>query len=105
MLGAVPEPRVEDLSDTSGGELLSLGKEKSGDHKTECKTLNNAQTVDENDLTHAKMIESEPLIKAPGERNPRSINLTFGDSPLSVPQFSTYGVVSGEVEPLLDVRQ
>ena len=60
MLGAVPRPRVEGLSDTWGEELLSLAKEQSSDfekQRASGKTLNNAQAVDENDLTLAKMNE------------------------------------------------
>ena len=37
--------------------------------------------MDENDLTHAKMMEFEPLFEASGECNLRSINLTHGECP------------------------
>ena len=84
MLGVVPGPRVEDLSDIWGEELLSLEKENSSDFEKQSargKTLNNAQVKDENDLTHAEMMEFEPLLEASGERNLRSINLKHGDYP------------------------
>ena len=45
------------------------------------KTTNNAQAVDEDDVTNAKMMEFEPLLKASGERNLRSINMTHGECP------------------------
>ena len=49
MLGVVPGPRVEDLSNTRGEKLLSWEKQNSSDFEkqsTSSKTLNNAQTVD-----------------------------------------------------------
>ena len=45
------------------------------------KETNNAQSVDENDVTHSKMTEFEPLLEASVERNLRSINLTHGEYP------------------------
>ena len=72
------------MSVTWGEKLLSLEKENSIDFKkqsTSRKTLNNAQAVDENELTPAKMMEFEPLLKNFGEHNLRSINLPNGDYP------------------------
>ena len=40
------------------------------------KRANNAQAVDEDDLTYAKMMEFKPLLETSGERNLRSINLS-----------------------------
>ena len=62
----------EDLSKIWGDELLSLEKENTSDFKrqnTIGKTTNSGQAVDDNDVTHAKMVEFEPLLKALGERN------------------------------------
>ena len=66
-VGSGARTQVEDLSDIWSEELLSLEKEKISelDKQSACdKTLYNAQAVDENDLTRAKMIEFE----ASGER-------------------------------------
>ena len=83
MLGMVPGDRREGLSDIWGEELLSLEKITSDFERqnTIGKTTNSAQAVDENDVTHAKMLEFEPLIEASGERNLRSINLKHGEFP------------------------
>ena len=45
------------------------------------KATSNTQAVGDNDVTHRKMIEFEPLLEASGERNLRSINLTHGKYP------------------------
>ena len=45
------------------------------------KTLNKAQSVDENEVTHEKVMEFEPLLEAAGERNLRVINLKYGGYP------------------------
>ena len=73
----------EDLSEIWGEELLSLEKITSDFERqnTIGKTTNSAQAVDENDVTHAKILEFEPLLEASGERNLRSINLKHGESP------------------------
>ena len=69
----------------SGGreELLSLEKFTIDFERqsTIGKTTNSAQAVDENDVTHAKMLVFEPLLEASGERNLRSINLKHGECP------------------------
>ena len=44
------------------------------------KEMNRATAMDENDVTHEKMLEFEPLLETSGERNLRSINLTHGES-------------------------
>ena len=82
MLGAVPGDRREDLSEIWEEELLSLEKENSSDFENRIsKTTNRAQAVDENDVTHAKMLEFERLPEASGERIIRSINLAHGECP------------------------
>ena len=84
MLVAVPGEGREDFSEIRGEELLSLEKENASDFKrqnTIGKTTNNAQAVDEDDVTHAKMMEFEPLLEASGERNIRSITLMHGECP------------------------
>ena len=51
---------------------MSLEKENTSDCKrqnTIGKTTNSAQAVDENDVTHAKMVEFEHLLEASRERN------------------------------------
>ena len=61
---------------------MKLEKENSNDFEkksTSKRTLINAQAVDENDLTHATMMEFQTLLKTSGGRNLRSITLTHGD--------------------------
>ena len=82
MLGAVSVNRVEDLSEIWREELLSLEKENISHFERQNafgKATSITQAVDENDVTHMKMIEFEPLLEASGERNLRSINLTLGE--------------------------
>ena len=45
------------------------------------KPLNSAPNLEENDAMHEKMIELEPLLEASGERNLRSIDITYGECP------------------------
>ena len=74
MWGAVPGPRVDDLSDKWGEELLSLERDKSSyleKQSTRGKVPYNAPDVDKCDSIHTKMIELEPLLKASGQRNLR----------------------------------
>ena len=64
--------------------MLSSEKENTSDFErqnTIWKTTNSAQAVDENDVTHTKMMELDPLLEASEERNLRSINLTHGECP------------------------
>ena len=68
----------------SGGELLSSESENTSDFErqnTIGKAMNSAPEMEENDVTHEKMMELEPLIEASGERNRRSINQTHGECP------------------------
>ena len=43
--------------------------------------MNSTPALEENDVTHEKMMELEPLLEASGERNLRSINVTHGECP------------------------
>ena len=84
MLGAVLGDLREDLREIWGEELFSLEKEDTSDFErqnTIGKTTNSVQAVDGNGVTHAKMMEFDPLLEASRERNPRSINLTHGECP------------------------
>ena len=65
-------------------ELLSLEDENTSDFErqnTIGKTMNSAPAMEENDVTHEKMMDLEPLLKTLGERNLRNINLTHGECP------------------------
>ena len=67
-----------------GEELWSLEKENTSDFErqnTIGKAMNSAPAVEENDVTHEKMMKLEPLLEASGERNLRSINLAHGERP------------------------
>ena len=82
MLAAVPGDRRKDLSEIWGEKLLSLKKVNISDFERQnMRTTNSAQAVDENDVTHGKMMEYEPLLEASRERNLRRINLTHGECP------------------------
>ena len=77
-------PRVENLGDIWGEELLSLEWESSSDfekQRTSCKTLNNYPAEDKIDPIHTKMTEFEHLLEASGEGSLRRINLAHGDYP------------------------
>ena len=43
--------------------------------------MNSTPVLEENDVTHEKMMALEPLLEASGERNLRSINLTHEECP------------------------
>ena len=75
----MPGPRVEDLGDTRGEELLSLEKENSSEFEKQSmtgKVLNNAPVIYKIYSFHTKMMEFEPLLEASGECNLRSVNLS-----------------------------
>ena len=60
LLRAVPGPKVENLSDIWGEELLKLEKEISSDIEKQTasgKTLKKARAVNDNDMTNAKSME------------------------------------------------
>ena len=84
VLGAVPEDQRENLSEIWGEELSILENENTSDFErqnTIGKAMNSAPAMEGNDVTHEKMMEFEPLLEASGERNLRSINLTYGECP------------------------
>ena len=43
--------------------------------------MNSVPAQEENDVTHEKIMELEPLLEASGERNLRSIDITHGECP------------------------
>ena len=62
----MPGPRLEDLSHIWGKEILSLEKENTSHFEKQNATgkmINNTQAVDENDVTHAKIMEFEPFLR------------------------------------------
>ena len=84
ILGTVPREQKDDLSEICGEELLSLEGENTSDFERQNpigKPMNSAPAQEENDMTHEKMMELEPLLEASGERNLRSIDITHGEGP------------------------
>ena len=82
--GTVPKEQRDDLSEIWGEELLGLEGENTSDHERQDvigKPTGGAANLEQNDATHEKMMELEPLLEAPGERNLRSIDLTHGECP------------------------
>ena len=63
---------------------MSLGDENTSDFERQNaigKPMNSVPAQEENDMTHEKMMELEPLLEASGERNLRSIEITHGECP------------------------
>ena len=84
ILGTVPRAQRDDLSEIWGEELLSLGEEITSDFERQNaigKPMSSVPTPEENDMTHKKMVELEPLLETSGERNLRSIEITHGECP------------------------
>ena len=84
ILGAVPGDQREKLSEIWGEELLSLESENTSDFErqnTIRKAMNSTPAMQENDVTHEKMMEFEPLLEISGERSHRGVNLTHGECP------------------------
>ena len=80
----MPREQRDDLSEIWGEELLSLEGENTSDFErqnTIGKPMNCVPEQEENDTTHEKMMELEPLLEASGERNRRSIDNTHGECP------------------------
>ena len=68
----------------SGEELWSLEKENTSDFErqnTIGKAMNNVPAIEENDVTHEKMMEFEPSVRSLVRTQPPSINLTHGECP------------------------
>ena len=84
ILRAVLGDQRENSIEILGEELLSSEIENTIDFErqnTIGKALNSDPAMEENDVTHEKMMKLEPLLEASGKRNLRSINLTHGDCP------------------------
>ena len=84
ILGTVPREQRDDLNKIWGEELLSLEGENTSDFERQNaigKPMNSVPAQEENDTTHEKMMELEPLLEASGERNLRSIDITHGECP------------------------
>ena len=84
ILGTVPRAQRDDLSEIWGEELLSLEGENTSEfekHNAIGKPMNSVPAQEENDMTHEKMMELEPLLEASGELNLRSIEITHGECP------------------------
>ena len=63
---------------------MSLEGENTSDFErqnTIGKPMNSAPAQVENDMTHEKMMELEPLLETSAERNLRSIDITHGECP------------------------
>ena len=83
ILGTVPREQRDDLSEV-WQEILCLEGENTSDFErqnTTGKPMSSAPAQEENDMTHEKMMELEPLLEAPGVRNLRSIDITHGECP------------------------
>ena len=101
ILGTVPGEQRDNLSEILGEEVLSLEGEKTSDFESQNmigKPTSSTPALEENDVTHEKMMEVETLLEASGERNLRSIKLTHGECPL--PLRGSNGVVSGAIKSL-----
>ena len=84
ILGTVPRAQREDFSEIWGEKLLSLGDENMSDFERQNATgkpMSSVPAPEENDITHEKMMELEPLLEASGERNLRSVEITHGEYP------------------------
>ena len=83
-LGTVPREQRDDLNEIWGEELLSLEGKNTSDFERQNaigKPGNSVPAQEENNTTHEKMMELEPLLEASGERNLRSIDITHGECP------------------------
>ena len=82
--GTVPRKQRDDLSEIWGEKLLGLESKNTSDHERQNligKPMSSAPNLEENDATHEKMMELEPLLEALGELNLRSIDITHGECP------------------------
>ena len=72
------------MSEIWGKELLSIQRENTSDFErqnTIGKVMNRVPARGENEVTHEKMMEIEPVLETFGERNLLSISLTHGECP------------------------
>ena len=84
ILGTVPRAQRDDLSEICREELLGLEGGNTSDFERQNaigKPMNSVHVQEENDMTHEKIMELEPLLEASGERNLRSIEITHGECP------------------------
>ena len=82
--GTVPREQRDDLSEIWREELLGLESENTSDHERQNvigRPVGGTPNPEENDTIHEKMLELEPLLEALGERNLRSIEITYGECP------------------------
>ena len=89
ILGTVPRAQRDDMSEIWGEELLSLGDENTSDFERQNaigKPMSSVPAPEENDMTHEKMMELEPLLEASGECNLRSIEITHGEQTVWYPE-------------------
>ena len=80
----MPKEMRDDMGEIWGEELLKLESENTSYHERQNvigKPVGGAPNLEENDTTHGKMMELEPLLEASGERNLRSIEITHGECP------------------------
>ena len=80
----MPDDLRENLSGVWGEELLSLESENTSDFERQNtieKAINSAPAIEENDVTHEKMMKFEPLLEAEGKCNLWSNNLIHGECP------------------------
>ena len=84
ILATVLRAQRDDLNEIWGEKLLSLRDENTSDFEKQNsigKTMNSVPAHEDNDMTHEKMMELEPLLEASGERNLRNIEITHGEWP------------------------
>ena len=82
ILGTLLRAQRDDLSEIWGEELLSLGDENRSDFERQNvigKPMSSVPAPEEDDVTHEKMMELEPLLEASGECNLQSIEITHGE--------------------------
>ena len=82
--GTVPREQRDDSNEIWGEELLSLESENTSNHERQNaigKPVGSALNMEENETIREKMMELEPLLEASGERNLRSIDITYGECP------------------------
>ena len=82
--GNVPRAQRDDLSEIWGEEILSLGDENTSEFERQNaigKPMSSVAALEENDMTHEKMMELEPLLETSGEQNLHSIEISHGECP------------------------
>ena len=104
ILGTVPGEHRDKLSEILGEELLSLECENTSDFErqnTIGKPTSSTSALEENDVTHEKVMELEPLIEASRQTQPPEYKPhTWG---MPVPPPGSNGVVFGAIKPVSDM--